>query len=87
MGLSRQVGRSIPNAPVLPHRTQPWYAAYMEALFEYDRARIDGRIYESEAAIRNRERELVAGDVEGAERHALLEARHALAALHSCVRH
>lgn len=87
MGLSQQSAHSAAHAAVLEHRTQPWYAAYMEALFEYDRARIDGRIHEAEALIRRRHRELIPGETERAERSALLDAMHALAALDSCVRH
>ncbi len=87
MGLSRQVAQPANQSPVLPHRAQRWYAAYMEALFEYDRARIDGRIREAEMLIRSRQRELIPGESERAERRALLEALHALAVLHSCLRH
>jgi hypothetical protein len=87
MGLSRQVARSIPDAPAHAYRMQRWYAAYMAALFEYDRARIDGRIYEAEMAIRSRQRELIPGDAERMEQRALFEALHALVALHACVQH
>ncbi|HEV2469602.1 MAG TPA: hypothetical protein VGS78_10435 [Candidatus Sulfotelmatobacter sp.] len=45
---------------------QRWYA-YMAALFEYERARIDGRIHEAEMAILSRQRELIPGDAERME--------------------
>lgn len=58
MGLNRRVAGAAAQAPMLPHRTQPWYRAYMEALFEYDRSRIGVRILEAEVAIHRRRRRM-----------------------------
>lgn len=55
-----------PDAPAHAYRMQRWYA-YMAALFEYERARIDGRIHEAEMAILSRQRELIPGDAERME--------------------
>jgi len=68
-----------------PYRRQPWYAAYMDALFEPERSQIPPKIRHAVKSILARERELLAEPAEFAERRALNNARHALRALSSCL--
>jgi len=89
MGLNRG---SIHNPAVqrnvaveIPHRRQPWYAAYMAALFESERHRIRERINCAEQLILARERELLAQNNDLTEQRALNNALHALHALASCL--
>jgi hypothetical protein len=71
-------------SPVAPYRTQPWYLAYMDALFESDRTRMAERIKYAEQLILRRERELFPSRTEMTEQRALAGALHALRALRSC---
>lgn len=48
-----------PESPDAPYRRQPWYAAYMAALFEADRKQIPLRIRYAEQLVLARERELL----------------------------
>ncbi|HET9307385.1 MAG TPA: hypothetical protein VFO46_15280 [Candidatus Sulfotelmatobacter sp.] len=66
-------------------RSQPWYDAYMAALFESDRAQIEDRIRTAKQLILARERELLAARAELPEQRALNNALHALHALHACL--
>ena len=66
------------------YRLQPWYVAYMDALFEADRTRIGERIKRAERLIVFRERELFNSRTGHAEQRALGNALHALRALRSC---
>jgi hypothetical protein len=68
------------------YKSQPWYEAYMAALFESDRERIVESIRRAELLIVHRERELFAGPMDPKEQRALNNARHALRALHGCLR-
>ena len=68
------------------HRLQPWYQAYMSALFESDRAKIVERIRNAETLIVNRSRELRIGPPDPSEQRALDNALHALRALASCLK-
>ena len=70
--------------PEIPHRCQPWYAAYMAALFEPDRKQIRERINCAEQLILARKRELGYGN-DFTEQRALDNAVHALHALASCL--
>jgi hypothetical protein len=69
------------------HRTQPWYKAYMEALFEYDPARAAGQFRYAEELIGKRQRELLAGPSTAAERRAMKEAVRALQSVQMCLQH
>ena len=69
----------------IAHRQQPWYAAYMAALFEANRKQIRERINYAEQLILARERELLPEANDFAEQRALNNALHALRALASCL--
>ena len=60
------------------YRSQRWYAGYLAALFEIDRAQIVGRIREAELLILSRQRELQPGESDSGEQRALNNALHAL---------
>lgn len=81
---------SQPRAKGTPPRTfyqsQPWYDAYMAALFEADRRRIEERIRTAKQLILARERQLLAARAEPTEQDALNNALHALRALHMCLK-
>lgn len=66
------------------YKSQPWYGAYMAALFESDRGQIGESIRRAEALILNRERELFTCALDPKEQHALNNALHALRALQGC---
>lgn len=70
----------------LPYRAQPWYEAYLAALFEADPRQLEARIRSSEQLILSRERELVAAHADLSEQRALNNALHALHALHACMK-
>lgn len=72
--------------PQILHQTQPWYGAYMAALFESDRARLGERIRFAEQLILCRERELCTSLADTGERRALNNALHALRALGVCLK-
>jgi hypothetical protein len=61
------------------YRLQPWYDAYIAALFESDRGQMDERI-------RTAKRQLLAARAESAEQRALNNALHALHALRMCLK-
>lgn len=69
-----------------PHHTQPWYDAYMAALFESDREQIGERIKVAEQMIHRREREIFPSFNAGGEQRALNNALHALQALDGCLK-
>jgi hypothetical protein len=69
-----------------PHRAEPWYRAYMEALFEPDPKRIPERIQRAEQLIVTRARQMVPLCESSAESRALNAALHALRALGMCTR-
>jgi hypothetical protein len=77
---------SVPPAPAVPatYRAQPWYRAYMDALFETDRKHVGERIKRAERLIVYRERELLGEKPGSEEQRALSNALHALRALRSC---
>ena len=89
MGLNR-AGAGVPafqseaRQTELSHRQQPWYAAYMAALFEPSRDQMSARVRQAEQLIFARERELL-GQQPGDEERALNNALHALRALASCL--
>lgn len=68
------------------YKSQPWYEAYMAALFESDRGQIGENIHRAELMILNRERELFTGALEPKEQRALNNALHALRALLRCLK-
>jgi len=72
-------------SPAQLHRSQPWYLAYMDALFESDRTLVGQRIKQAERMIVLRERELIASQLGSPEQRALANALHALRALRSCL--
>ena len=72
--------------PSTQYRSQPWYDAYMAALFEADRGQIEERIRTAEQLILARERQLLAARVEPAEQDALNNGLHSLRALHMCLK-
>lgn len=65
------------------YKSQPWYRAYMAALFESDRDQIGASIRRAELMIVSRERELFAGSLDPKEQRAL---NNALRALHGCLK-
>lgn len=74
----------IESDPALLHRSQPWYRAYMDALFETDRTRIGERIKHAERLMIRREHEFLSSKPGSPEQRALANALHALRALRSC---
>ena len=68
------------------YKSQPWYEAYMAALFESDRRRIGESIRRAELLILNREQESFTCALDRKEQHALNNALHALRALHGCLK-
>jgi hypothetical protein len=73
------------TSPAASYRSQLWYMAYMDALFEAERERIAERIRYAEHSMVLRERELFASQDDVPERRALANALHALHALRSCL--
>jgi hypothetical protein len=87
---STEVRSQYPAIPAplcsnVPHRTQPWYQAYMMALFESDNARIVERICEAQRLMAAREGEISDQTMLYTERIALDKAFHALNALQSAI--
>jgi len=74
------------ESPGVLYRLQPWYEAYMAALFEADRRQMAERIRTAEQLILSRERELLAARAELPEQNALNNALHALRALQACLK-
>lgn len=74
-----------PEFVEIPYRRQPWYAAYMAALFEADRKQIRERVNYAEQLLVARERELLSQPNDFSEQRALNNALHALRALSSCL--
>ena len=72
------------SALTSPHRSQPWYLAYMDALFETDRTRMGERIKRAEQLMVRREHEFLSSKPGSPEQRALASALHALRALRSC---
>jgi hypothetical protein len=68
------------------HRRQPWYEAYMTALFEPDVTRISEQICRAEKLMMAREREIFGQPAIGEERTALDRAFYALRALQFCTK-
>jgi len=88
MGLDAFHSHSQPKteSPGVLYRSQPWYEAYMAALFEADRGQMAERIRTAEQLILSRERELLAARAELPEQNALNNALHALRALQACLK-
>lgn len=79
VGLKRETSQNL-------HRVQPWYDAYMAALFESDRRQLGERIRVAEQMIHRRELELFPSFSTVGERRALNDALHALQALDGCLK-
>ena len=79
------IPRAKPNPTEVPYRREPWYAAYMAALFEADRTQLRTRINHAEQLMLARERELLSESNDFTEQRALNNALHALRALWSCL--
>ena len=92
MGLSADSEQLYPDTHVssgviqTSYKSQPWYEAYIAALFEADREQIGESIHRAELLILHRERELFTGAFDLKERHALNHALHALRALAGCLK-
>jgi hypothetical protein len=92
MGLNADSESSRPEAHIRTgvieacYKSQPWYEAYMAALFESERAQIRESIRRAELLILNRERELFTCALDPKEKHALNNALHALRALQGCLK-
>jgi len=86
-GGSLRAGSHLSSSGIVEsaYQSQPWYEAYMAALFESDREQIRASIHRAELLIVHRERELLAGR-ELKEQRALDNALHALRALHGCLK-
>lgn len=83
MGLmAKAPGEGVQNL----YRAQPWYSAYMAALFEADRSKVEERIRQAEQLIVYRERDLFKALSNTDERRALNNALHALRALWGCLK-
>lgn len=78
--------QSQSESPSTVYRSQPWYAAYMAALFEANRGQMEERIRTAERLILARERELLGARAELPEQRVLNGALHALRALRSCLK-
>ena len=74
------------RASKVDHRGQPWYGAYMAALFEPDGNRVSERIRDAEKLMVARERAILGKNTVEAERSALDRAFHALRALRLCLK-
>jgi hypothetical protein len=74
-----------PETVDIPYRRQPWYRAYMAALFEADRKQLRERINDAEQLMAARQRELLSQSDDFSEQRALNNALHALRALWSCL--
>ncbi len=74
-----------PETNEIPHRRQPWYAAYMAALFESERMQLRERIRCAEQLMLARERELSSQSSDSTEQRALENGLHALRTLWSCL--
>ncbi len=82
MGLGTYlIGEHSNKSHVIVHRTQPWYEAYMEALFEHDPWRMPGAISTAVNLITKRQSEVIVGPSTALERRALKEALDVLEAL------
>lgn len=79
-------GSQISGVMEAVYKNQPWYEAYMAALFESDRGQIGESIRRAEVLIVNRARELFACAFDPKEQRALDNALHALRALQGCLR-
>lgn len=83
--------RQIPPGPVervgydLSYRSQPWYDAYMAALFEPDNHQTIEKLRSAERLMINREREIHNDTAAVAERGAIDKAFDALRALRLCL--
>ena len=74
-----------PESNDIPHRRQPWYSAYMAALFEAERIELRERIRYAEQLMLARERELSSQSSNSTEQRALHNGLHALRTLWSCL--
>jgi len=74
------------RVPGPPHRLQPWYKAYLAALFEPDRKIIAERVRKAKNLIVDRSRALRYIRPQVAEQRALENALNALRALASCMK-
>lgn len=78
-------GHGAPARPAVSgYVNQPWYQAYMSALFEPDHSQIREKIKSAERLIISREREVFSQPSSVLERNALYRALHALRALEFC---
>ena len=68
MGLGTYLVDPGKKSFALVHRTQPWYQAYMEALFEHDTFRISSAVNTAVEKIGQRQRELLVGPRTALER-------------------
>ena len=68
------------------YRSQPWYRAYMDALFEADRSKVRDRIRRAEQLMLRREQELFSRSPDIDEQRALNNALHALHAFSACMK-
>lgn len=75
------------EVPRVAHRDQPWYGAYMAALFESEPNKIQERIRRAEQLAVARERQLFLSPATSVERQALNAAIHALRALRGCCKY
>lgn len=72
--------------PDLAYRMEPWYEAYMSALFESERSLIAEKVRRAERLMVGRQRMLLAQSPSVPERKALDKAFHALRALELCLK-
>ena len=73
-------------APEVAYRVEPWYEAYMTALFEPDRTKIGEKVRCAERLMVGRQRQTLNQSSDMPERRALDKAFHALHALQLCLK-
>ena len=73
-------------APDTAYRMEPWYEAYMTALFETEKAKVAEEIKRAERLMISRQREIFGQSPATPERKALDKAFHALRALQLCLK-
>ena len=73
-------------APDVAYRMEPWYEAYMAALFEPERPKLAENLKLAERLMVSRQREIFGQSTATPERKALDKAFHALRALQLCLK-
>jgi hypothetical protein len=83
--LSAEPGTHV-LAPEVAYRMEPWYQAYMTALFESDRSKIGEKVRAAQRLMVSRQRQILNQSAVMSEKRALDKAFHALRALQLCLK-